>query len=250
MKDPALLHDLIETLALLRVYDILEFEEKYDQQYHALKFLKAKFRGRNFIALVALNALVCYRLSCRGETYWWEFSRYFTKLRPKDSLSMLKEFLSSSRCNRLGIRQKLRRIEKVHDVVDRLVNNINWLVRNQLRFAWEVARRLGCDTGTKTVAFMVKMVNYALRISTGEKIVAPFDIDIPLDRRILDVSGRLGIRNSRQEWRRISLSTGIPPLHIDSLIWVGYELSREGLLLVDNDRIRRILEIISKVLRG
>ena len=60
----------------------------------------------------------------------------------------------------------------------------------------------------------MKMFIYACRIATGKPIMAPFGIDIPLDVRLKKIADDLGF------WRSLARRLGIPPLHLDALVWV------------------------------
>ncbi len=231
--------DLIEIIESFSIGEVLDFEEKYDGQFHALKYLYSKIGVPEiFVFLVVLNALSSYQLSCIGERYWWEFSRYFSQNPPP--LYRLPEafigFLRSSDCNRRLIEQKTRRVGRVAPVVRKRIRNIDWLVKNQRDFVSEIAKALESSLDAKTIAFSAKMLNYALRIITRRKFPAPRSIPIPVDSRIMKISKKLEISNPRAFWTDISKHCGIPPLHIDSLLWTGLRLAREniGLSLLDN----------------
>ncbi len=242
------LKKIVNILKEYTLDEILEFEEKFDPQFEALKRLYEKIEESDiFITLVCLNALVCYQLNCRGEEYWWEFFNFFVSARidrPK-LLNSIIGFLRQSRCNKRLLNQKIRRIEKACVLIQHFSKKINWLIENQARVAEKLSKVLNTRKNAKTIVFTVKMLNYALRIITGKKIVAPFDVDIPLDSRIKAISESLRVKSPINFWRSVSRITNIPPLHIDSLLWVGYRII-ENRKDINNPKLANLLKFVVK----
>lgn len=229
LEAQSLLGRLTEKLQGFTIEKVLRFEEIYDEQFHALKYLYEKLGNKViFLGLVVLNALVSYRLNCVAERYWWEFARYFSMVK-NISLENLPdyfiEFLNKSTCGSRLREQKILRVKRSQDVIRRRINQINWLLKNQRTFMLELSEALNTKPSSKTIVFAIKMLNYALRIITGQKIVAPMSIDIPLDSRIIKISRVLKIKNPLEFWRRLSRKLGIPPLHLDSLLWIGLRIA-------------------------
>jgi len=232
---------LLRILEKFTLAEVMEIEEKLDEQYIVLKELFSKIElPRIFLALVVLNAISSYQLNCKGEDYWREFSEYFSRISSKvlevetaDELLMLfKEFLINSKCNKRLLRQKLRRVIKLRRLIASILEEPEPYLKNPLHLTQELARSLETSASAKTVVFAVKMFCYASRISLSVKpdSVLLSQIDIPLDSRILKISKSLGVKEAREFWRKISRRTGIPPLHLDSLLWIGYRLAKENKL--------------------
>ncbi len=84
----------------------------------------------------------------------------------------------------------------------------------------DIAEALGSPKTAKTVVFAVKMFGYAGRIAFGGEFVPyPMEIDIPEDVRIKAYTERITNEPPVSFWRRVAEETGIPPLHIDSILW-------------------------------
>jgi DNA-(apurinic or apyrimidinic site) lyase len=77
-------------------------EEKVDLQFDALRNLRENLRNDElFLKLVVANSIVSYQLSGKVESWWWEFSRYFSSHPPQGSIAdAYSKFLPVSRTNR------------------------------------------------------------------------------------------------------------------------------------------------------
>ncbi len=242
------LSELIAALSCLDINDVMRFEEMFDRQYHALSHMyDALSEPSVFLGLIVLNALVCYQLSCGGEDYWWEFSEHFSSKPPhlSDATHRLIEFVSTSRCNGRLRDQKKRRIVRAQDYVWKRCASPDSLIGEQLEFIRGLAGNLRTSMRAKTIAFAAKILNYGLRIITKKRIPAPQEIDIPLDSRIIKISRALGIRNPVLFWREVAREIGIPPLHIDSILWVGYRL-----VSTPQKNIGGNMDIVLRILRN
>ncbi len=250
----SLLNELIEKLKCFTVDDTLHFEEMFDEQFHALKYLHSKsINDAVFLSLVVLNALISYQLSCSGERYWWEFARYFSNMKNiqfENIPEVFIEFLSKTTCGRRLRSQKISRIRRAWNVVKQYATRIDWLIKNQKTFSLKLARALNSAASAKTIVFSVKMLNYALRIVTKRKIISPMSVDIPLDSRIRTISKVLGVENSLEFWRMTSRRLGIPPLHLDSLLWIGFRLAdhiEDISKFLEDRRIVEFLMVMRKI---
>lgn len=243
-----LLNKLIEKLQGFTIESVLNFEETFDEQFHALKYLHEKLASEKvFLGLVILNALVSYQLNCTAERYWWEFARYFstTKNHNLEKLpEIFIEFLNRTECGSRLKTQKILRAKRAWKAIVKRINDVDWLLHNQRTFMLELSEALNSKPSSKTIVFAMKMLNYALRITTGRRIVAPMSIDIPLDSRILKISKALGIENPLEFWRKLSRRLEIPPPHLDSLLWIGLRIAPNVDQIETFIRDKRLIEFL------
>ncbi|QDA31088.1 N-glycosylase/DNA lyase [Thermococcus indicus] len=198
-------------------------EERVDLQFDALRNLHDNLGDDElFIRLVVANSLVSYQLSARGEQWWWEFSRYFSENPPGESISeAYSRFLPNSRTNRRLVAGKIKRLERVEPFLDSLsLDDLrDYYFNGMERLRDELAKVLGSKKSAKTIVFTVKMFGYAGRIAFGEFVPYPMAIEIPDDVRINAYTKRFTNEPPVSFWGRIAEGTGIPPLHIDSILW-------------------------------
>ncbi|WP_069807359.1 N-glycosylase/DNA lyase [Vulcanisaeta thermophila] len=257
---------------------ILRFEER-DPQYIAIHNLcRGLGRLDQVLALTVLNALVSYQLTGKGENHWNYFSKYFVKNKPGNDLCG--DFTKYVLTSRYLIRFRESRVNRIRRVCDPLVRSLisnaeAYLV--DLDKLWRlITRVLGVRGNEKTVVFAVKMAYYVGR-ACGLNIRVPMDIPIPVDFRVTVIticSGLLGaftgdprelasvwMSRRRDEiqgvWGEVSRASGIPPLNLDSLIWVlggglidsSFNLERAlsyvESLGVDSGRVRRLMELMA-----
>ncbi len=238
-------HVIAEKLHLVGLKPILLIEES-DPQFKAVLKIVDNIRDKCIaFLLIVSNAIISYRLSSRGEEYWLEFAEYVSKTRIRDVsevIDVLKTFLSINKGNRLLRSQKIRRLNRL--LISGSLNQLLNLCRSNRINLMEVvnilANGLNSKKSSKTIVFACKMSYYFLR-AIGQDVLPPFEIDIPVDRRIAIVSYTSGLikldphisrarelehillRNSDlivSVWRRVSAMSSIPPLNIDSLIWL------------------------------
>ncbi|WP_297497928.1 N-glycosylase/DNA lyase [Thermococcus sp.] len=214
---------LVEILGELGLGCARTIEERVDLQFEALTNLRENLGNDElFMKLVIANALVSYQLTGKGEDWWWEFSRYFSSNLPeKDIAKAYAGFLPSSRTNRRLIAGKLRRLERLEPFLDSLeIDDLRrFYFRDMMGLRDALALVLGSKKSAKTIVFAVKMFGYAGRIAFVEFTSYPMGIDIPDDVRINAYTRRFTNESPVSFWRRIALETGIPPLHIDSILW-------------------------------
>lgn len=199
---------LIKSLERLKIDGIREIEERFDPQYKSL--LKLKDRG-DFSMVTVGNSLVCYQLSSTGEEYWEEFSQYFTN-HPL-TVSQLRKFITTSKGNKRFLFHKLRRLDIFSKFSRKIKHNLS------MNTIWNLLVDNGFGRKQKTTVFAVKMFGYAKRIITGKFEPYPMDIPIPVDSRISRMTAQFTSENPQSFWQKIGEQTGIPPLHIDSLLW-------------------------------
>ena len=241
---------LINVLRMFSIDDVLEFEENFDEQYKALRRLYHHLEDPSlFLSLVILNAIISYQLNCRGEEYWQEFSVFFSRneLPTENPCDMMLHFLERSKCNKRLVRQKIARIHRACGSVIDLCRNWHSLLEEQTKIVYVLAEALQTSLDSKTVVFAVKMANYGLRIITNRRLIAPMEVDIPLDSRIARITKALKIGNPKKFWREISRRIGIPPLHIDSLLWIAYKFALDD-FYPDDERVPLLIELIRQLI--
>ncbi len=233
---------VLKEIGVERILDL----ETRDPQYIALKDLARERDCRTAFLLAVANALISYRLSGYGEDYWTEVSQFFRK--HNGSLEELFiEFLQKhSRYNRLSITAKTRRLRKffssklyntLQEQPSKYCNNLYGLVKS-------LSTTYRQPVNAKTIVFAAKMYSYVCRICHGKSVV-DHRIEIPVDKRITTFTLTSGIvepigeqltrENLRKHvetlmtkhrklvletWRKISKETSIPPLQLDTIIWL------------------------------
>lgn len=183
-------------------------EENVDSQFQSLLKLSEHLPTDRYLTLIVQNAIIAFQLTLKGEQYWEEFSNYFMKNPDQDIFS----FLKVSKGNRLYHELKISRLEKIQNETFGLeyYNNMEMLrkdLENKLK-----------STG-KTIFFAVKMYGYGARIITRKFIPYPMSIPIPVDSRIKKITEKLDKSDPEKFWGEVSYQTGVPPLHIDSILW-------------------------------
>ena len=196
-------------------------EEKVDLQFSALENLHKNLNDELFLKLVIANSIVSYQLSGKGENWWWEFSNYFSKNPPTESIvKAYSEFLPASKNNRRLIQPKLNRLKKLEPFLNSLtIEDLRKYYQNMVKFRNHLAKAVNAKKDAKTIVFAVKMFGYGARITFGEFIPYPMEIDIPRDFRIENYTKRFTERNPIAFWREVVNEVKIPPLHIDSILW-------------------------------
>ncbi len=194
-------------------------EEHLDDQYAAISRLVASTDPDTAARVVLSAALVSYQLSGTGEAWWWEVSRRFSGRGVEDVVEAFRLFLPASRNNRRFTEAKVRRLERIRPFLE----SLGMADCEDFLGLWRgIAKALKARPEAKTIVFAVKMCGYAWRAWSGEFRPFPMDIPIPVDRRVEILTRRLGGRDPRAFWQRVAKESGVPPLHIDSVIWVAW----------------------------
>ncbi|WFO75427.1 N-glycosylase/DNA lyase [Desulfurococcaceae archaeon MEX13E-LK6-19] len=220
--------------------------ETRDPQYIALKDLARERDCRTAFLVAVANALISYRLTGYGEDYWTEVSQFFRK--HNGSLEELFiEFLQKhSRYNRLSIAAKIRRLRKFFS--SKLYNTLLEQPSKYCNDLYSLVKQLSTiyrqPVNAKTIVFAAKMYSYVCRICHGKPVI-DHRIEIPVDKRITTFTLTSGIVEPTEEqltrenlrkhvetlmtkhrklvletWRKISKETSIPPLQLDTIIWL------------------------------
>jgi DNA-(apurinic or apyrimidinic site) lyase len=80
---------------------------------------------------------------------------------------------------------------------------------------------------SKTITLAVKMFGYAARIVTGRFVVYPMDVQIPVDSRLRQIyvfnkKKNVGEKVIQDYFQELAKKFHVPPLHLDSLLWIDY----------------------------
>jgi len=249
--------NILRKVGLDRILSI----ELMDPQFKAIKNLSTACRELSPI-LSYLNALVSYQLNCRGEDYWWEFSDYMrricTIIGDDKIVEILIEFIKSSKCNRVGKDIKARRVLRLRNVLSDICK---LSFREDYISVWKLTYKvLESKPYSKTVVFSIKMLYYGLRAIRNRVKTLPYEIPIPIDRRIAKITYSIGLilgtkhwsqilrcpQIATKAWSLISKLSSIPPLHIDSLIWLipNKSLSNDLRSILGNELTKEIEELI------
>ncbi|MGC9079429.1 MAG: N-glycosylase/DNA lyase [Nanopusillaceae archaeon] len=223
---------LKEIISKFSIDEILEYEEKYDKQYINLKKLYNNIKNEQlFLKISVINSLLAFQLIYKGEKFWEIFSEYFSK----DKIDIYSDFVQFIEKHNFRFKKtKIARLNKIYSWIkdkdllkykDRLTD-----------FNRDIAIAMNQKVHDKTIVFTTKIFGYAIRI-LGYKIVFPMDIAIPIDNRISKISKDMNY------WWKLSKDTNIPPLHIDSLIWITYGLTYDEIKNINEDFREKILEL-------
>ncbi len=242
MSHKDILREFKEKLSKLNLEAVWQVEERLDRQFLALKELFVNWcRAENrdclpdkeisLIKLVIMNSVISYQLSDTAENWWSEFSEYFITSGPEEQSEipeLISTFLGNSKSNRRLRDTKLKRLRRLWSKLEPLeFTSLKRYYENMLRFRDWLSEALNSKPYRKTIVFTVKMFGYIGRIVWGYRIPYPYQVDIPLDSRILKVSSklfglpRLEERKILDAWKLLAVQVSVPPLHIDSLIWLS-----------------------------
>lgn len=236
--------ELIKVIKEIGIEGARYIEENIDLQYYYIKRLYERIEdGESLVRLVVLNSLSSYQLSSRAEDWWKEFSDYFSNNKPKDVLNDYIGFLKNSKTNRRFINIKINRIIKVKNFIKNLsLDKIYEYYNDMLKLKNDLDKSLGVKKYYKTVVFSIKMFGYSCRIVFNKFIAYPFEIDIPLDNRIIRFTRNFTDRNFLDFWREISVKSRVPPLHIDSILW-PFLTNRE----IRDEKLKTLMEFLNRV---
>ncbi|MEM1559925.1 MAG: N-glycosylase/DNA lyase [Ignisphaera sp.] len=208
--------------------------EDIDPQYQVVKYALENCDERLTSYAFYINALLAYRLRISGEEFWSNFAEYLTRnCKSIENFYQVVDLVGNftSRFNNYAYYQKIKRLNKlrycmdVNDVIDR--GDIQELAKR-------TAECLNSSVESKTVVFSVKMVYYVHK-ARGKRIILPFELPIPVDKRVAFVTYTSGLIESnandvvsllfrkpnvvRKVWLMVSLKSNIPSLNIDAVIW-------------------------------
>jgi len=213
--------------------------EILDPQFNALS--KLCNYCSSVAILASMNALVSYELNCRGEKYWNEFSSFMNSycITMDNSIgSMINtivKFIQVSQCNKRYRSVKIERIKKLlscKDFSDIVMKEPSEVI---MKLNKVLAKCLNTSQVSKTIVFAVKMYYYGHRACSNIDLTLPMNLPIPVDRRVALVTYTANLINVdhkdskifmkysntiRRVWSYIANLSNVPPLHIDSFIWI------------------------------
>jgi DNA-(apurinic or apyrimidinic site) lyase len=224
---------------------VMEVEESLDPQLRSASEVARRWGAGPGSLCSLLTALISYRLAMRGEEWWACYRDFFGRKEcpgdPAAAVAAVGEFLRSCRGGVIAREAKARRLERAlaaAPALRRLVESPSEAILGDPRALLSaLAAALGQDPQDKTIVFSLKMAYYACRGAECPGAVLPFHVGIPVDVRVSCVSHSSGLLEvasavdpvraimsrpevARRAWFEVSRGSGIPPLHLDSLIWI------------------------------
>lgn len=234
---------LITFIKKYNIEQIKYIEEHKDIQFIALKKARDKIKklknfNKNFekeyIYLIIQNALISYQLSWTGENRWqefWELSiKYFENKCFKENKKRWYNILEDCRYNCRLANMKMKRIDKI-DILRQWLDNIDILsnyYNNMFSFNNYIAQTLNQKTNAKTIVFATKMFAYACRIVFKKFVSYPYNVQIPIDSRLTKIylkeTWNINFKKTEisEFFNDLSIKSKIPPLHLDSILWIIY----------------------------
>jgi len=259
---------LARVLSLLDVSFYKKLEES-DPQYKAIRNLCNICDPYGVPLLVSLNALVSYRLSCKGEVYWQEFSNFIQNYCKSASLTEFNDyitavidFLNVSQCNISLRKTKVKRLMKLRDISKDTMSVFKMFTRDPEEFRIWLSEHLNTELDSKTIVFAVKMYYYGCRACLNVDMTLPFTIPIPVDRRVALISYTSGLVSCysdnpidaimrrqkviRKVWSKIAYLCNTPPLHLDSLLWIVGGHIRRGKPIARDRIVNELVKCVSE----
>lgn len=124
---------------------------------------------------------------------------------------------------------KIKRLWKIFDkTIWTDISDYQKFYKEMKNFNSKIADITGNKDNAKTIVFATKMYGYGSRIVFDQMTLYPMDIQIPLDSRITKIFAynnhcdRYIDKDIRAYYQDLSLKYNIPPLHLDSLLWIKY----------------------------
>jgi len=219
---------LYDKLKRYTIKDIYNLEEK-DRQFLALKKIKTN-KNILFLYLILINSLICYQLSGSWEDYWEEFSESINinikKIKTKEDIfNFFSIFLINSKNNKRFIKIKLKRIKKALFFYDDFLVNYNIYIKDLELLRKNIAFIMNQKRNSKTIVFSIKMFSYWVRIVFNKFVKIPNSISIPIDSRLIKIFEyyKWSYKDIEKFYFDLSNKLKIPPLNLDSLLWINYK---------------------------
>lgn len=266
----------VATLFKILGIEKVKIFEDIDPQYLLIKQTIAKCMSENIMYAFYINALIAYKLRMKGEEFWKKFAEFVVnnceKLKDIKSLvEIVNEF--TRKYNNYSYRNKFERIMKIIKCSSILKLVIDG---RYVDLAKKSAECLKTSYESKTIVFAVKIAYYFHKIQNPQ-FVLPFELPIPVDRRIayisftsgvVDISGAgnklqdkdiilLLLRKTeivRNIWNIVATISSIPPLHIDAVLWyLGkyahmndkskiFESAYRDLYMIDKELLKQLID--------
>lgn len=241
-------------IAQFSLGQIIHIENTQDQQYISLadaRYYISKVYGTTsdnkikFLDAIVYNSLISYQIWWDGFLWRGEFAEKIKEDRINIDIhnpDRRYDFLYHSRYNKRLINMKIRRLNKICHVA--LGENIEDYISyhdDMKKLNTKLSGLLWNKEDMKTVVFAVKMFGYGARIVFDKVVHYPMDIEIPIDSRLtkiylyhLKIHNKLLDQKNTKEvkkfYKDISLKIAIPPLHLDSLLWIVYRKTYRDIL--------------------
>jgi DNA-(apurinic or apyrimidinic site) lyase len=233
---------LEQHIAQFSLDDILAIEHN-DKQFVVLQNARNRINTTTdkdkklFVFLVMQCAIVGFQIAGSGPLRREEFA---DKIQTNwnvlqelqyDNVDRWYQFLTTSRYNKRLYNNKRKRLEKFAVAYNMLVENKSMLDYHQTmsHLRTQLSKAMQQDPYNKTMAFTIKMYGYATRIVTKHLIHYPMDIVIPLDSRLRAIAIQQDVKYNQSNdthiiayYQDLADKYNIPPLHLDSLIWIDY----------------------------
>ena len=257
-RNPGREEYVAKLLRELGVEVVLELEE-VDPQFEAVAKL-CQTLGLSGALAAYLVAVATYQLRCSGEVFWSRFSEYMRRVAPAVVIEGVVGFILSDECSSIQRQVKVGRVLKL----SRYLGDVRYLISScNFLELWKLTQRaLNADASSKTVVFAVKMSYYGARALNICRGPLPSEIPIPLDRRVARATLNLGLLTASsledvmrckdvvlESWRVIGRFSGIPPIHIDFLLWALQNPSTLAKTLRRVSRREEILETLLKLVK-
>lgn len=220
--------------------EILGIEES-DRQFLALKnarnYIKntkwnEKVNQNLFLFLILQNSIISYQIAGSGENRREEFAEKiscdFEKIlwlssKWDSNVDWRYGFLTTSKYNKRLYNLKKNRLTKFdkfffEDEYEKMADyydNMEILLEKMVDIMW-------MKNADKTMTFAIKMFGYGARVVFDKFVKYPMDIKIPVDSRITKIWEKFDIegKDIQDYLQWISEKYSIPPLHLDSLLWI------------------------------
>ncbi|MCE4616445.1 MAG: N-glycosylase/DNA lyase [Aeropyrum sp.] len=241
LVDNARVESVARALSTISVDEVLAFEEASDPQYTLVSSLSREVGAGRAAVAAMLVGLASYRLAMRGEEWWECFYREMRARlgRVEDLAGIAGEvlgFLDSCQGSVVGREGKKKRVSRAvsgaRAVLQALLGDPGILVERPREVLEQLRAALGEREYRKTVVFSLKIAYYAVRPLVGRKLLK-VDIPIPVDARVACASISSEIvrarsygdvvrepKHAQRAWGAVSKLSGIPVLHLDSILWV------------------------------
>ncbi|MEB3691240.1 MAG: N-glycosylase/DNA lyase [Caldisphaeraceae archaeon] len=244
----------------------LLLEEKLDPQFSAINALSSRI-GKGYSAAYALAvSLISYKLAMKGEDWWACFSSFFSeKGVPKgyeELISNVVDFVNSCKGSIIGRERKLKRVHLFFangkEIVLEVIKRPEIILESPSSLLKGVARSVNSSEWRKTVTFSIKMAYYAVK-ERGEMKPLYAEVPIPMDSRVSCITYTSALVDSKgykeiisnprpaiEAWKAVSARSGIPPVHLDTLLWTTGWAPRDLSPDVAKERVAEVLSRVSK----
>ncbi len=230
-----IISDLLSSLGFNGIvrFDTLEPE------YRALKTLYERGVEPAYLGLIAVSAgVIDFQLGAGGAERFWstlvDAAGFFNNLNSLSQVEKLMESFLTKPVNARSIRLKRRRIRRIFEsgFSEWFTENYDMVRRKPILLWRKLAYTIGSSMEKKTMVFAMKAFDISHLICFGDYADFPWDIPIPVDFHIRQVTVSAGLLEDygsdsevREAWimvlKRVKdrIKGNIHLLRIDSLVW-------------------------------